>query len=451
MVIRRAGLNLHRKGISLLRQRATLFLLGFSLGFNACQQKPTNSPGTRSLPSRVPTTSIDQPFRLGVLGPFTGPAARTGQEFRNAVTMAFEEIDYRIGKYKVELVWIDEQSDPVKAGRAYEEAVIRDKIEAGLLNWHSSVAVACMEITAKYKIPHFFASGATEIINEKFQSDREKYGYWMAKIWPVPAKLSAAYVEALEDAINKHRWVPTEKTMAIYGEDTDWGRSLGGAFRNQFQAKGWKVLAEDYFAVSETDFYPLLQKFKNLEVNLLVGSSTAPPVISAFIKQAREVGVNSLIVADGLGWVGEWYELTGNASNGIVDQNPLWATAKAKAFRDAYTRKWNESPSPSSAGLAYDSARFFIQLSNATLNESGELNRENLYNFCRAKLWTGQFSYTDGIIMQRYEYTPETIPDPRVGKGYYIFPVVQYSAGESKIIWPPEWREGELKLLSSSP
>ena len=44
-----------------------------------------------------------------------------------------------------------------------------------------------------------------------------------------------------------------------------------------------------------------------------------PSQISAFIKQAREVGLRSLIVADGLGWVGEWYELTGNASNGVID------------------------------------------------------------------------------------------------------------------------------------
>src|ERR1044072_4150477 len=106
MAIRRTELNLNRNFISVLGQRVTLFLLAFSLVSNACQQKPTNPPGTQSLPSQGSSYSGDHTFRLGVLGPFTGPAARTGQEFRNAVTMAFEDIDYRIGKYKVELVWI---------------------------------------------------------------------------------------------------------------------------------------------------------------------------------------------------------------------------------------------------------------------------------------------------------------------------------------------------------
>ena len=427
---------------SLLPPQAKLLLLGSIVAFGACQQS-SNTPS--GIPAGAQRGSQQRVFRLGILGPFTGPAARTGQEFRNAATMAFEKIGYRLGNYKVELVWIDEQSDPVKASRAYEEAVIRKGIEAGLLNWHSSVAVACMEVAAKYKVPHFFGSGATEVVNEKFRSDPEKYGYWMAKIWPIPAKLSTAYVEALEDAIQMGRWNPGEKKMAIYGEDTDWGRSLGAAFRHQFEGKNWRVLAEEYFALNEIDFYPVLQKFRNLDVRLIVGTSTAPPTISAFIKQAREVGLRSLIVADGLGWVGEWYELTGNASNGVIDQNPLWNRAEAKAFRDAYVQQWHERPSPSSAGLAYDSANFFIKLSEAVLSQSGELDRAKLYRFCKEKLWTGQFIYTDGIIMPRYEFTPETIPDPKVGRGYYMFPVVQYSNGESRIIWPQEWREGTLQ------
>src|SRR5262245_17068401 len=201
--------------------------VGWIFFLSGCQGVEVNVSKKESLPG---TRLAGKVFRVGVLGPFTGPAARTGQEFKNAATMAFEKIDYRIGDYAVELTWIDEQSDPVKASRAYEEAVIRNRIEAGLLNWHSSVAVACMEVTAKYKIPHFFGSGATEIVNEKFKSDPDKYGFWMAKIWPTPAKLSISYVGAVEEAIRSGRWSVAERKMAIYGEDTDWGRSLGTAF-----------------------------------------------------------------------------------------------------------------------------------------------------------------------------------------------------------------------------
>jgi branched-chain amino acid transport system substrate-binding protein len=53
-------------------------------------------------------------------------------------------------------------------------------------------------------------------------------------------------------------------------------------------------------------------------------------------------------------------------------------------------------------------------------------------------------SYTDGIVMNECKYTPETLPDPVVGEGYYISPVRQYFDGQGKIIYPPDWAVQEL-------
>jgi branched-chain amino acid transport system substrate-binding protein len=276
--------------------------------------------------------------------------------------MVFDAIDWQIGKYKIEPVWIDSQSDPAKAAQAYEQAVVQDGIQAGILNWHSSVAVSAMEVTAKHKVPHFFGFGATEVVNETFASDPDKYGYWMFKGWATPKKLSIAYVQALEDAIAKGLWSPEEKTVAVYGEDTDWGRSFGNAIKGQLEEVGWTIVAEEYFGIDQTEFYPLLNKFKDLNPALLAGTSTALPTYSAMIKQADEVGLESLIIADGLGWFGEWYDMTGSSSNYVLDQIPGWATDEGKAFAQEFEERWGFPPSPSSAGLSHDGASFFIAL-----------------------------------------------------------------------------------------
>ncbi|MBD3305753.1 ABC transporter substrate-binding protein [candidate division KSB3 bacterium] len=384
-------------------------------------------------------------FKLGLLGPFSGPSARTGEEFKGSATMAFEAIDWKIGDYTIEPVWIDSQSDPAKATQAYEQAVVQNGIQAGILNWHSSVAVACMEVTAKYQIPHFFGFGATEVVNEKFHSDPDKYGYWMYKGWPTPKKLSVSYVQALEDAISQGIWSPVEKTVAIYGEDTDWGRSFGNGIKEQLEEAGWETVAEEYFNIDQTEFYPLLNKLKQLNPALIAGTSTAPPSLSAFIKQADEVGLQSLIIADGLGWVGEWYKLTGKSSNYVVDQIPGWATEEGKQFAKTFEEQLGITPSPSSGGLSYDGTNFFIAVAQAALEEYGELSSESIYNFVKDNVWTGKWTYTDGIVMNEYAASPETYPDPVVGKGYYIFPVLQYFDGVGKIIFPPEWAEQQLR------
>jgi len=392
------------------------------------------------------TSSREKVFRVGILGPFTGPSARVGEEFKGSVLMAFESVGYRIGDYRVSLEWIDSESDPLKATTAYREAVIRGKIDAGCLNWHSSVAVAVMEVTARFKIPHFFGMAATEVVNEKYRSDPEKYGYWMAKGWPTPSKLTVAYVDALERAIQDGNWKPANKAAAIWGEDTDWGRSFGQAIRRQLEAHGWTIRTEEYFPLGETDFYPLLRKFKGAKVSLLARTSTAPPALSAFIKQSQEVGLDGLMIADGLGWVGEWYSLTGDASNRVLDQVPGWMTPKAKRFASDFEKRWKIKPSPAAAGLSYDYTTFFIAIARRALEKYGTLNRETVYRIGRDEVMTGRLVYTGGVIMREYQYTAESAPDPIVGEGKYIFPVRQYKGGISRVIWPVVWKEADLEI-----
>jgi len=384
-------------------------------------------------------------LKVGVLGPFTGPSESTGKEFKNAATMAFEAVDWRIGEYRVEPVWIDSQSDPDAAVEAYKAAIVEDGVQTAILNWHSSVAVACMDVAAEYRIPHVFPFGATEAVNEKFNSDPERYGYWMNKGWPVSAKLTKAYVQAIEDAVARGVWAPSDRTLAICAENTHWGRSFAKAIKEQLEAEGWETVAEEYCRLEEVDFYATLNKFKAQDVALVAATSTSMPQFAALINQADEVGLESFIIADGLGWAGEWYRMTGGASNYVIDQIPGWATVEGKQFAGDFEERWGVQPSSSAAGLAYDGTNMFIQIAQNALDEYGELSSQAIYQWGRDNLQTGGWSYTGGIVMEEYKYTPETLPDPVVGEGYYMFPVRQYFDGEGKIVYPPDWAEQELK------
>jgi len=384
-------------------------------------------------------------FKMGIVGPFSGPSARIGDEFKGAANMAFDAIDWQIGHYKLEPVWIDSQSDPAKASQAYEQAIVQEGIQVGLNNWHSSVAVSCMEVTAKHKFPHLGGFGATNTVNETFESDPDKYGYWMYKMWPMPAKLTSGYVYALEDAIESGIYAPESKTVALFAEDTDWGRSVLEGLRGQFEDAGWEIVAEELFSLDASEFYPLLTKFKELNPAVVAGTGTGLPAVSGFIKQADEVGLKSLIVLDGLGWFGEWYEVTGDASDYVIDQIPGWAKAEGQQFAEDFEAVNGFAPSPSSGGISYDYYNMFIAIAQEVYDECGELSTETLYDFVRENIWTGKWTYTDGIVMEEYEYTPETIPDPVVGPSKYIFPVLQYFDGEGKVIYPPEWAEQQLQ------
>ncbi len=387
-------------------------------------------------------------FKLGVLGPFTGPSAKTGAEFKGSVKMALEKIGNKIGDYEIQLVWIDSQSDPAKATSAYSEAAERDGIQAAILGWHSSVAIAVMEVAAQYKVPHFFGFGASEVVNEKWRSDNKKYNYWGGKGWPVPGKLMKGYVECINNAVAKGLFKPEKKLVAIYGEDSDWGRSAGGALKKKFEATGWKIVSEDYFPLTQTDFYPLLSKYKKAGVAVLAGTSTSPPSITAFVKQAAEVGLKAIIVADGLGWIGDWYKMTGPGSNYVLDMIPQLTTPESRKWAEEVKAKFGYTPSPSSGGLSYDGTNMFIKMAKAALKKYGKLDKESIYKTMIEEVNTGKLTYgtADGaLIMKEYKYTSETMPDMVVDRDHYYFPVIQYMNGKGSIVYPEAWKQKDFQ------
>ncbi len=390
-----------------------------------------------------------QEFKLGIGGPYTGPVAKTGAEFKNAATLALEKVNYQVGNYKITPVWVDEASDPAKASSALEDAIVGKGIQMGCLNWHSSDAVAMMPVAGRHKVPYFFGMGATGVVNDNFNKDRAVNGYWMAKGWPTPQKLATPYGDAIQAFIDSGQYTPKYgKTVALWGEDTDWGHSLTGALKDKFTALGWTVVESQFFKIDATDHHAILNKFKQDKVSIVAGTSTAPETMSAFIKQAKEVGLDSVLIADGLGYVGDFYKLVGGASNGVLDMQPLFGSAAAKQFVSTYKSRFNSEPSPSAAGLAYDWMGFCLKILQRTLAKYGSLTSDNIYKVGRDELWTGQLTYKDGIIMNEYKFSPDTIPDPVIGKGEYIFPVIQYNAGNGQIVFPPDVKQANFTAPS---
>ena len=235
--------------------------------------------------------------------------------------------------------------------------------------------------------------------------------------------------------------------VAIACEDTDWGHSAGDAVAKEFEKKGWKVAAKDYFQITQTDFYPLLGKYKKENVAVLFSTSTAAPVTSAFIKQTREVGLKSLVIIDGLGWSGDWYKMAGAASDGVLDMIPQLTTQAAKDWAKQFEKRFGMKPSPSAGGLSYDGASLFIKILQRTLDKYGKLDKETIHKVMVDEVDTGKLTYSkaDGaLIMNEYRYTMDTMPDPVVARDAYFFPVIQYKGGVGKIVYPEDWAQTQL-------
>ncbi|MBF0529244.1 MAG: ABC transporter substrate-binding protein [Deltaproteobacteria bacterium] len=395
------------------------------------------------------TMAADKVVKVGVTAPLTGPYAMWGRDTKAAIEMAFEAIGYKIGDYKFELVWIDDQSDPAKATNAFSEAVERKGITVAFYDVNSSVSVALLDVVAQYKIPLFFPLGAADTINKQWLTDPKKYSYFGGKGWPMPQTLCAGYVESINNAVKKGLWKPETKKVAIYGEDTDWGRSLGGEMAKGFKKGGWEVVSQDFFPQSQVDFYPILSKYKEANVSVVAGAAGSIAAMSAFIKQARELSLKAAIIGDQLGGFGDWYKMVGADSDGVLDMVPQLVSPAAKKWAEAFKAKYGFEVSPSSTGQAYDYANYFIKVARRVLEKYNNMDRESFYKVLIEEVNTGKltFSQQDGALIHKmYKYTPESMPDPVVGPDYYFFPVLQYFGGKGYVVFPEEGKDKDIVL-----
>ncbi|MEK0084521.1 ABC transporter substrate-binding protein [Benzoatithermus flavus] len=385
------------------------------------------------------------PLKIGSQGPFTGPASRTGAEIRNGVTLAIEDaraageipvtIDGR--KRDVEIVWVDGQSSPETAVKAYTDAITREKVNFFISGWHSSVAMALSELNSTYRIVHLGDLGETQFLSEKIRKDPEKYKGWF-KGWPAPPVLAGLYGPPLKHFIETKAWQPVNMKAAVLVEDTDFGRGWGEAAMTSLKEAGFEVEPYDVTALDESEFGPLLLKYKAKKVSLVGMTSTGSTAVANFVKQFRQQNVKALLIAHGLTWFNEWPQLTGDASDyAVAIDSPYAISPEQKAWLAHYKERFDAEPSIAAGGISYDYARMAIK----ALNTAGTLDFDTLVKTIRSMSYKGVWN----LYRFASEAGPNAMAPNEVMTGPFMqgffFPMAQFMGGKAAVVYPTEFAE----------
>ena len=402
------------------------------------------------LPSgHVRAATTGETLKIGVMGPFTGPASRTGDSFKKGFAMALEDaakhgltpVKIEGQPHDVELVYIDSQSDPEKAVLAETDAINRQGVKFLVGGWHSSVAMAVMDVEAPYKLVHIGHMGEAQTIDEKINKDPQKYAGWF-KGWPAPPIFAGLYGPPLKYFLEQDLWQPANKKAAVLVEDTDYGRGWGDALHDSLQQAGFDVLPYDVTALDETEFTPLITKYKAQRVSLVAMTSTGSVSASNFVKQFRSQNLKALLLGHGLTWFSEWYKLTGDASDYTVTaDSPRVIAPWQQAWVDRYKAKYDEDPSIAACGHMYD----YLLMGLTILNKAGTLDFDKLAQTTVDTPYKGVWQYYQFAREKGpHAMAPHEIMTGDFMKGFF-FPMVQLMNGNAPVIWPLEYAKQKFE------
>lgn len=397
-------------------------------------------------------------LKIGFMAPFTGPASRTGDQFKRGIEMALEdakaagEIPVKVDgqTLDVEPVWVDSQSSPEKAVKAVTDAVNRG-VKLMVTGWHSSVAMACMDAESALKIVHIGHQGESQYINFKINDDPEKYKGWF-KGWASPPVFAGLYGPPLMHFMEKGLWKPANKKAAVIVEDTDFGRGWGEALMVSLRTAGFDVMPYDVNAIDETEFTPIITKYKAAKVSVVASTQTGGVPMYNFVKQVNAMGLKALLLAHGLTWTGEWYQNTGKASDfALCMDSPYPISQEQKDWMKRFKDKYGIDAGIAPSGQPYDHTRLAIK----ALNDAGTLKFEPLVTHIREKVkHKGVWQMYDFATYNDFwkDFSEEgtlhqlSRNDVRTGnfmEGFF-FPMVQMFGGKPKILWPLDLAEGEF-------
>lgn len=192
-----------------------------------------------------------QSIRIGLSGPFTGPAAAAAEWEKWGVDQAVEEINASgglLGK-KVELVSVDNRCNPTE-GANTARRLIQEKVTAIVGGHCSSATLAMMPIIQEAKIPMITGVSSSSKISELSGAGGNTF---MFRISPDDLRMAQGLTEYL--AAKK-----LFKTVAIVAEDSDFGRGGASTFIPLAQKAGISVVSTDYAPQMTPDFTPLLTR-----------------------------------------------------------------------------------------------------------------------------------------------------------------------------------------------
>ena len=399
-----------------------VFAMIISLTLSACGGNSDNAASTEKV------------LKVAVGCSLTGTGAKAGTAFEEATKMAFEDINYKVGDYTIEPIIVDLTDDPEKGALALEQAIVKDGAQVAMQGWFTTIAMSSMDVAAKYQIPYMFNYGAGQALDEKWEADQEKYSYYIGKMFPTTDFIAEEYKDLFDSAFDSGK-LQGDKTIAIYGEDSDWGHSLGENFKTYFGDAGYKIVYNEFFAAGTTDFYAILSKIKASGATVVAGTINTPASAAAFLKQAKEIGLKAKIICHSLNENADWYKLCGEAAEGVFDMVPTYVDNRGADFEARWKEKMDYDASISCESVAYDCACCFTAMLKDCYDKYGVLDSETIYKFGCEEVQTGNWVFDDSIEQAAYKWEPGRL-SPVVGEDAFYNSLGQVKNGKFVTVWP---------------
>ncbi len=246
--------------------------------------------GTAAAGLACPAIAQGAALKVGLMLPFSGTFAALGENIAAAFELCLKENGGKFGGRAVELVRLDDESDPAKAPANVNRLLGRDNVDALVGTVHSGVVMALVQAAREKEVPLFIPNAGNVAATRDLCSPsvfRSSFSNWQ------PAYGMGKALAA--KGVKKAAWVSWEYAA---------GKESAEGFRDGLKSGGAELVQVLTLPFPETNFQPILAQIPGLGVEA-VGAFFAGGGAIQFVKDYAAAGLREKFPLCGSGFLTE--------------------------------------------------------------------------------------------------------------------------------------------------
>ena len=271
--------------------------------------------------------TAQDPVKIGLILPMTGPFTSTGKQITAAVHLYMQQHGDTVAGRKVEVILRDDAGNPESTKRLAQDLIVNS--QASLLAGFglTPLALVAAPLATQAKVPEIIMAAGTSIITE-----RSPFIVRTSFTVPQSAKVMAEWA-----AKNNIKTAVTMVTDYAPGHDAE------SSFTEPYKAAGGQVLAALRVPLQNPDFAPFLQRAADAKPDALfvfVPSGPGAIVMKQYVERGMDkagikmIGTGDLTDDDILPGYGD-------VAVGIITAH-FYATAHPSAANQAYVEAFKK-------------------------------------------------------------------------------------------------------------
>jgi branched-chain amino acid transport system substrate-binding protein len=328
-----------------------------------CAVAGTNADSNGGATSEDKVTT-DSPIKIGYIAALSGGSAYMGVPGLNGINLALNKINEAggIAGRQLELIAIDDKSDPATSATAAQKLVSEDGVIAVIGGPNSGTVKANNVIIAGAGVPQLIAIATEDTL---IDPDNENFGLTFRT-----TENNSYDVGAIGSLFESESY----DAICVLADTTAYGEGGIASIRRVFDKRGIEIHAVEQHPVNAIDLTPQTLGLRDAGCDAIFLYSLSSDG-ALFFKTKQQIGWDVPVVG-GRGLAGaSFVSLAGQIAEGlivpgVVDPNKPEGAAYIKAYNAEYGAE--SDPTHSYSALGYDSMLLLAAALESTGGEGGE-------------------------------------------------------------------------------